>query len=417
MRFVIAAMLVVWTGLAAQAEEFSDEAALALADATTEAATQTSNLKLYIEAGSNQFRGLADSDNGQQVALDIMWRSKLTDRLTLSFSDRYDSYSNTYPSGSSEDVNTLRETYLDWHYSNELMLQAGRVNVRTGVALGYNPTDFFRANALRSIHSVDPEYLRSNRQGSFLLNSQYLWQTGALAVYYLPEVEQPATDGTFALDAGATNATQRSLWVLSQQIGESFRPQFCVFNQLGDKPGYGFNVTHLINDKTVLYSELSSEQINSLFEYAVGLPATPHYTTKSATGFTYTTDFKLSVSAEFDYNGAGLDPRQWRTLQQNPAAFRTALLYSQASLNPPARRNWFYQAIWRDFAVPKMVVTGFVRLSPVDKSRQSWLKVSYPFTAGFEASLQAQFNSGEMGSIYGSTGTDRVVQLLARYYF
>ena len=45
----------------------------------------------------------------------------------------------------------------------------GRINVRNGAALGYNPTDFFRSGALRSVVSIDPNSLRENRLGTVML--------------------------------------------------------------------------------------------------------------------------------------------------------------------------------------------------------------------------------------------------------
>ncbi len=418
MRRALMAPLAIMLGFHVQAEEMPDDAALALADATVDSPTENSNMKLYSELGANQFRNQSGINNGQQFALDLFWRTRLVKGVDFTFSDRYDSYSNAYPAGGSEDVNTLREAYVDWQYLSNLAFQLGRVNVRTGVALGYNPTDYFKANSLREIHSVDPEYLRSNRQGSFLLDTQYLWRSGAVSLYYLPEIEQAPSSSTFSLDAGSTNASQRSLLVLSQQIGDTFRPQFCVFNQLGEKPAYGFNLTQLYQDNTIFYVELSSGAVAKLADQVTGIPAAETYKTKSATGFTYTTDFKLSLTAEFEYNGAGFDKDEWRALQQQGGiGLINALIYSQDTLSPPAKRSWFYHANWKDFLKPNLSLAGFVRVSPIDNSKQTWLKLNYPFNDKFEASIQTQFNSGKLGSVYGSTGTDRIQQVLVRYYF
>ena len=54
----------------------------------------------------------------------------------------------------------------------DTLIDLGRINVRNGVALGYNPTDYFRAGAVRAAVSVSPASLKENRQGSVMLRGQ-----------------------------------------------------------------------------------------------------------------------------------------------------------------------------------------------------------------------------------------------------
>ena len=71
------------------------------------------------------------------------------------FADRLDMNRMDGISGN-RDINTLKEAYLSWQAQPDRVADLGRINARNGVALGYNPTDYFRAGALRSTVSIDP---------------------------------------------------------------------------------------------------------------------------------------------------------------------------------------------------------------------------------------------------------------------
>src|SRR2546429_481419 len=63
-------------------------------------------------------------------------------------------------------TNDLREAYLSWQPLDRLFFDVGRINVRSGVALGFNPTDFFKTRAVVEPLSVDPVVLREDRLGT-----------------------------------------------------------------------------------------------------------------------------------------------------------------------------------------------------------------------------------------------------------
>jgi hypothetical protein len=51
-------------------------------------------------------------------------------------------------------------------------LEVGRINVRNGVALGFNPTDFFKTGSLVDQASLDPTVVRLNRLGTVMTRFQ-----------------------------------------------------------------------------------------------------------------------------------------------------------------------------------------------------------------------------------------------------
>ena len=156
--------------------------ALSLADkAPTTTAQPAQKWRIFIEgaAGQGTLRGTDSRFDTTRASLDVRFDANVAQGLRAVLSDRLDLvHSNGVPRG--EDVNTLREAYLSWARTEDQIIDLGRVNVRHGAAMGYNPTDWFKEGALRSIVSPDPMLLRENRQGTVVLQGQQLWGAGSL---------------------------------------------------------------------------------------------------------------------------------------------------------------------------------------------------------------------------------------------
>src|SRR5215472_2119190 len=82
----------------------------------------------------------------------------------------------------------VRELHLDWEVIPSVFLTAGRVNVREGVALGFNPTDLFRTKAVVEPLSNDPAILRDTRLGTVALRLHWLWEGGGASITYAPKL-------------------------------------------------------------------------------------------------------------------------------------------------------------------------------------------------------------------------------------
>ncbi|KMQ80099.1 hypothetical protein BPMI_00798 [Candidatus Burkholderia pumila] len=99
---------------------------------------------------------------------------------------------------------------MSWQASPSALVDAGRINLCEGVASGFNPTNFFKADAIRSIVSIDPANLRDNRLGSVMLRSQVLWDDGSLSALVSPRLAgrraTPPSIGTLVrrIDNGGT---------------------------------------------------------------------------------------------------------------------------------------------------------------------------------------------------------------------
>lgn len=144
-------------------------------------------------------------DVRDDVTLAAGWRAVVADRLDVNWFD------------GTQQINTLKQAYVSWQPLPDLLVDAGRVNARQGVALGYNPTDFFRADALRTVDSLDPDILRDERLGTVMLRGEKLWDSGALTALFALRLADAPSNGPFSADFGATNNQNRWLLTLSQR--------------------------------------------------------------------------------------------------------------------------------------------------------------------------------------------------------
>jgi hypothetical protein len=291
------------------------------------------------------------------------------------------------------------------------------VNLRYGVASGYNPTDFFRAGAVRSIVSVNPASLRENRLGSVMLRGQTLWGDGSLTALYSPKLANRPSDSPFSADLGATNNQNRWAIALSQRLAPDVNPQWLLYGEEHRSPRVGLNLTTLLNDATVAFLEWSGARGPSQHAQALALADDSRFRSRAATGLTYTAPSKLSVTLEYEYNGAALDENNWNALRQGPpSAYRQYRGFVQTQQELPTRQNVFFYALWQDAFIVHLDFSAMQRVDVADRSRLSWLETRYHWEH-VDLALQWQLNSGSAGSNFGASPQRQVWQALVTYFF
>lgn len=415
MKKVLFLLLVTAPVFAAAADGDAD--ALKLADETPNTVASTRDWQLFVEAAAGQTR----QRNGtvlfnQRLSLDLQvdktfapgWRAVLADRLDLNRQNNPE-----HDAG----INSLKEAYLSWEMRPEQIFDLGRINARNGVALGYNPTDYFRSGTGRSIVSADPGSQKKNRLGSSMLRSQTLWTGGSLTALYSPKMSDQPDSATWNADWGATNNQNRWLLSLSQKLSENITPQWLLYREENRQPQLGFNLTGLLNEATVAYVEWSGGRSPSLLSQALNRNDDGSFRNKLSTGLTYTTENKLSMTLEYQYNGAGLNRDEWDALpRSSPAAYAQYRRYVQNAQDMPTRQSLFFYAVWQDVLINRLDLSAMVRYNSEDYSRLSWLEARYRWDRT-EAALQLQWNSGSAVSDYGASSQQRIAQLLLRYFF
>jgi hypothetical protein len=336
------------------------------------------------------------------------WRVLLSDRLDITSQDKFSHH---------DTINTLKESYLSWQASDDQIVDLGRINVRNGVATGYNPTDYFRSYALRSVTSVDPISLKKNRLGSVMLRGQKLWDGGSLTALYSPNLESQPSTASFNADLGATNHDDRWLLSTTKKLSDNLSPQWMIFGQAHHAPQFGANLTGVLNDSTVAFAEWSGGRSRSLRYQALGTSDDYAFRSRLATGLTYTTTNKITLTLEYDYNGAGLDRQDWEALRRgSPLAYAQYRVYAQNIQDPVTKQSLFFFGTWQDAMINHLDISAMERFNHADHSRMSWLEGRYHWDH-VDLALQWQLNSGDAGSEFGAAIQKRVVQLVGTYFF
>ncbi len=418
--------LLVWAALfkagAALADE-QDESALSLADQTPTAAAHASNWRTFVE-GAYGGATLPDGNQEQQnhrSSFDLLYDKSLAAGWRAVFADRLDM---NWPAQVSDQnsINTIKDAYLSWQEQANRIFDLGRINVHNGVAIGYNPTDYFRSGAVRSIVSVDPASLKENRQGSVMLRGQTLWAGGSITALYSPKLADQASNDGFNPDWGATNHQNRWLVAVSQKFSAGISPEFLVYKENDLPVQLGFNLTGLVSDSMVAYVEWSGGSSPSLLSQALSQLALPHtddvaFRNRLSSGLTYTTANKMSLTAELEYGGGGLDQAGWDALARgSPLIYEQYRNSLQIAQEAPTKRAVFFYGLWQDALINHLDLSALERIDAVDYSRMSWLEARYHLDRA-EFALQWQRNSGQRVSDFGAAPQLQSWQVVLRYYF
>lgn len=419
--FSLAALASVLAHGASHDSKAKDDDALSLADQTPQAEKRApSAWRAFGElaASRSSLRGGADAEGEARLSLDLRYDGSLAPGWRLVFSDRLD-LSRRDEAPRENNVNTLREAYVSWHASPEFIVDVGRVNLRYGTAFGFNPTDFFKEGALRSVVSLDPVSLRENRQGTFVVQAQRLWSGSALAVALSPDLGRDGpSDATWSLDTGATNPRNRWLLAASHKFGDAFNPQLLVYGGERTPTQVGLNLSALLGSSTVAFAELASGRGLPLATRALGTPGSERAQRRAALGFTHTTPFNLALTIEAEYDGAAPTRAEWSALTAaQPLNALLLLAEAERRQDLPTRNALFVHARWQDALVPGLDLSAFVRRDSETRSQTRWLEARWRWERRFEFAAQWLQYAGASGSAYGSLPVSRSVQLSARAYF
>jgi hypothetical protein len=412
---------------AAESDVATDDAALDLADRIPEAPQQARNWHLFAEGalGSDKLRDGRTQSN-HRLSLDLQydaafapgWRAVLSDRLDASWPP-------TNALTNEHAINTIKEAYLSWQAQANTILDLGRINVRNGVAVGYNPTDYFRAQAVRSSVSVDPNSLKINRQGSVMLRGQKLWNSGSITAIVSPRLANQASDSGnsgFNPNLGATNHENRWLIAVSQKITDRLSPQFLLYKPASLPAQLGFNLSGLVNDATVAYVEWSGGRSPSLLAQALDQQGIAHtddsaFRNRLATGLTTTTANKISLTAEVQYNGGAQDNDSWTLMRNNPTpALGLYRNWLQQAQEPVTRWRTFAHLRWQDALINHLDLSALAYYNLADHSRLTWIEARYHWQRT-ELALQWQRYTGEALTEFGATPQLWSWQVVLRQYF
>lgn len=406
-----------------QAVLADDSDALALESAPVadaKPAAQPQPTRLFIEGAVGRIAqryGLPSLDS-RRLSLDLVHQISWPNGWRAVLSDRID-YNQPTDNGTPATLNSLREAYASWQTEGgNTLLEFGRINLRNGPAYGYNPTDYFRDGALRSVTTADPFALRENRLGTVMLRGQQLWAGGSVSLALAPKLADAPSNASFSADLGSTNATNRLLASWSSRWSDGVSTQLLVLGEEGRGPQLGASATALLSDAAVGHLEVSRGRGVNLLDTALGISRADTPRNRLAAGLTYTLPIRLALTAEFEYNGAAPDNAAWRAAGAagGPALLGRYLQAAQVRQESASRRAWLLYANQKDALLKNLDITGLLRINADDHSRLAWVELRYHWGQA-DLALQWQRNLGQPLSEYGVLPYRQALQLLGAWYF
>jgi hypothetical protein len=342
----------------------------------------------------------------------------------------------------------FREGFVTWTPRTGVFLDAGRINLKSGVAAGYNPTDFFKTHAVVEPTSLDPTVLREDRLGAAMIRASFVAEAGALTVAFAPSFEKPSPIfsaknlPSFDPMFGRTNAHDRLLVKGNAKLGRDFSPEFLFYRE-GARTRWGANLTQAIGRKTVSYLEWSGGERTSLIDEALRygrstgtipgfapsvLPENSgaNFRNELSLGASYATEYNVTFNLEYHYNGAAFSHQDWRNwfaigaTRAGLAGVAGQLWYIRSYAldiqQPLARHSVFLRFNWVDAFVPKLELTGFTSTDLYDGSTIAQLTADYYLSNVWTVGAIAAANLGSRRSEFGSLPQAQTLLFkLARY--
>lgn len=456
MRASIALLAGLCTVLPAAAQEDDDLARIPGAVASQQAPTEETapHGKYSVENAFaySSYRGTlvvplpysASSRWSDRTSLDVLDQWRLASDLTFTFSNRLNV---TFADGigfPNEAVrNDPREAYVTWEPLPQTYLEAGRINVRNGVAFGYNPTDYFRARTSVAQASADPGAQRQNRLGTVMFRGQRFFDGGAFEFVYAPKLHKPVPIGVvpdpFDPKIDQTNGADRFLFSFSFEL-EEFSPQVLVYHESG-RTTFGLNLSHPIGNSVIAYASWSGgvapNAIVDAVTFGERTGTVPHLETFLPPGFPrfvmpttaarrfqndlsagayWTGEDKVTLSLEYNFHQAGFTGYDWRNwfnigsdpfyVQNGSASLMWYIRgYAGDQQQPMTRHQAFARVDWVEpFYIEHSDINAFVMSNLHDGSMLGQIAASYDISDVWSV---AAFWSGSIGGRRSEWGSMR----------
>jgi hypothetical protein len=387
----------------------------------------------------------------ERLLLDVRDSWELGRTTRVIFSDRLnfrDESDLAFP-GHRNIVNDLREAYMEWQPADQTYVAVGRINLKSGIALGYNPTDYFKARTVSEPLSADPTVLREDRLGTVMLRLQHIWRGGSFTLAFAPRLRQPSplysNTGLPSFDPmlGRTNSDSRLLLKSTIDLSADLSPEVLVYH---DDRGtrFGLDLSKTIGQSVVAYAEESVARRRDLIADALDsgretgtLPAgapdepppSPGGSLKNelAVGASYTTASRITWNLEYHLNQAGFTSKDWNrwfaigSEPGAPSALANELWYVRGYALDQQEQNTeqaaFLRADWSDAFGLDLELSGFVNIDLRDASGQAQGEAQYYLSSAWTVGILAAGNFGSRRSDFGSLPAACSVLATVRRYF
>jgi hypothetical protein len=386
----------------------------------------------------------------ERLLLDVRdsWKVGRKTRLILSDRLNFRAESDLSFPGHENVVNDFREAYVEWRFAEQTYLALGRINLKSGIALGYNPTDYFKARTVSEPLSADPTVLREDRLGTAMLRLQQIWRGGSFTLAFAPRLRRPSpiysNTGLPSLDPmlGRTNSDDRFLLKSTIDLSADTSPEVLVYRD-GHGTRFGLDLSETLGQSVVAYAEASVARRRDLIAEALDFgrltgalpagapdepPPSPGSSLKNelAVGAAYTTAGRVTWNLEYHLNQAGFSSRDWSRWfaigsgPETPAALANELWYVRGYSLDRQEQNTeqaaFIRADWTDAFGLNLELSGFANVDLRDGSGQAQGEAEYYLSNAWTLGILAAGNFGSPRSDFGSLPASYTVLLSLRRY-
>lgn len=364
------------------------------------------------QGGTLETRANAALDAYLTTTLAESWQGVLSARLD------YDHAAPTAATSSHAHALTLREAYFS-RASTSGIFDVGRMTVRDGVAIGFNPSDVFRAGSLLARRTNDPARLRESRLGVVAVRGQYTLAGGEVAAMLVPGISDDRQPGWYSprWDSVNDGRAQAYLKYTPPRWGDLYTS--VIWHHARDAGNtWGFNASSTLGPSTIAYLEYARTALAPMsVVLAGGAEHGRRGATQLAAGVSVSTAARFTATLEYDFNDAGLDREDWSGAWRGAAPEQLSrVLHETAFRQDPLSRHSALLMIQREQAFsPNDEVTCLVRASLVDHSQLRWCEWRYR-QPGVEWSANLANLDGAPGSEYGAGPAPWALGVKARFY-
>ncbi len=342
----------------------------------------------------------------------------------------------------------INEAYVSCQISPTLFADTGRINIKNGVANGFNPTDYFKVGSVLVRNTEDISQLRDNRLGALLIRGQKLWDGGSLTLLISPELNNNSNHwfsnkDNVGLNLQKTNDRTRTMLKFTYRISEDFIPEFIYYNE-SSKHNFGLNISNALNNQWLAYAEWSVGKRRNLIDEALLQARKSSYLDPAVTqqfpddkgvrylhqfaiGASYTSVSNINTHFEYHYNGAGLskiDAERWfeagSNTRNSPVALAQLLSIrglAQTRGEPFGKQALFLRSNWTDAGMDDLQLTGLLITDLNDDSSLVQVGAAYQPNDEITLSLRLARFHGERKSNYGSTSYKQTITFQFEYSF
>lgn len=312
----------------------------------------------------------------------------------------------------------LREAYFTINFDT-LNLDLGRITIRDGVAIGYNPSDVFRVGSLTTRRSEDPSRLRDSRLGLLAAQARYSNDYGHFASLFAPAIHSDDSTHWYDPQLKAVNGSQAQYYLkYTPPRWNDFYANLIWRHGREKDTTIGINLSRNLGQQWMSYLEWVKVRPDHSLANTQSTRRSQNTYQQLALGASYSTEHRQTVTIEYQFNGAGLRTQEWRGDWQHADAqtLIDTFITSAQRQDPLGRHNMMALLQWDQFITPDDDLTCLYRTNVIDKSRMQWCEWRYK-QASQEWSLNLTHTSGRPRSEFGSAPMSLVVGAKLRLFY